>query len=170
LGIGAILTGSHDAELSAEWLSRQGFAPQDLWLLCWERLVTSAVVTAGGATFLRVHLVSLLVVSLLIAWPLQVIGTALGSALVVASDVGPSAGCFGALGLLCARLPRPWLGVSEAGVFLGLVIALLRLPKVGAEAGVAFGAGLAPAIDTPLGSISSGLGQRPQATQHGMEG
>ncbi len=132
--------------------------------------MTSAVVTAGGATFWRVHLVSLLVVSLLIAWPLQVIGTALGSALVVASDVGPSAGCFGALGLLCARLPRPWLGVSEAGSsLLGLVVAVLRLPEVGTEAGVVFGAGLAPAIGLPLGSISSGLGQRPRATQHRME-
>ena len=152
LVIGALLTNTHTDALSTYWLNRLGFAPHDVWYWRWERLLTSALVTSGnwvfwqalgmvalavGAaewlagtrrtiiTFWGVHLVTLLVESLLIAWPLHQSGSATGTALVMARDVGPSAGYFACLGLACARFPRKlWGKIAGSIIFIGLLVTL----------------------------------------------
>ena len=51
LGLTAIWTHTHAASISAKWLDRLGFAPFDLLALNLGRLITSALVTAGGWVF-----------------------------------------------------------------------------------------------------------------------
>jgi hypothetical protein len=138
LGLGAILKGSHNAETPCRVAEPARLCPAGSVVATW-----GAVGDLGAGDRRRRGLLG--------AAPMiaLVVGAALGIA--AASDVGPSAGYFGALGLVSARLLRPWLWVSQAGIFLGTVVALLRLPKVGQR--------LAPAIAFPLGWISSGLGQ-----------
>lgn len=43
--MGALVTNTHFQELSQHWLNRVGFAPNDLWYLRLERIITSALVT-----------------------------------------------------------------------------------------------------------------------------
>ncbi|MDD5216591.1 MAG: hypothetical protein PHN49_12325 [Candidatus Omnitrophica bacterium] len=122
----AFLTETHIGRLSAGWLEHLGFAPQDLWRGHWERLLTSALVTESARAFWQAflmivlavgtleyaigarltafmfwgfHLLTLLFVSLMVALPLHLFGFSTGTVLIVARDVGPSAGYFGCLGL-----------------------------------------------------------------------
>jgi hypothetical protein len=180
----AVLTNSHAGELPREWFNRLAFAPRDLLLLEWARLITSALVTGGGIafwaglgfvafttgaaewlsgtrraalTFWGVHLAALLVESLLIALPLHVLGFELGTALYLARDVGPSAGAFGCLGLACARLPRPWPWVS-GGLILAALVTVFLLDVITGQGAVAVSADLAHLLAFPLGWLSSLIG------------
>ena len=180
---GALATNTHTDDLSPHWLNRLGFAPADIWFLRLERLFTSALITSGGwvfwqavgmvalavgaaewlagtkrtvATFWGVHLVTLLIESLLIAWPLHQWGTSLGATLVVARDVGPSAGYFGCLGLTGACFPKKrWGQVAGLFVFSSLVWTILQPPCAGQNDAVKLFADLAHLIAFPLGWLSS---------------
>ena len=180
---GALATNTHTNDLSPHWLNRLGFAPADVWLLRWERLFTSALITGGGrvfwqalamvalsvgvaewvagtrraiATFWGVHLLTLLIEALLIAWPLHQLGPPFGTALVVARDVGPSAGYFGCLGLACARFPRKqWGQAAGLLIFLSLVWTIFQPARIGQDGTVKFFADLAHIIAFPLGWLSS---------------
>jgi hypothetical protein len=186
LGLVALLTNSHVGDLPREWFNRLAFAPRDLWLIHWERLITSAPVTGGGGafwqalglvaltvgaaewlagtrraalTFWGVHLATLLVQSLLIVVPLHTLGSSLGTALYLARDVGPSAGSFGCLGLACARLPRPWRWASGGLVLAGLATVFLLAVFTGQDA-VVVSFDMAHLLAFPLGWLSSTLGRR----------
>jgi hypothetical protein len=177
----AWLTDSHTGQLSAAWLNRLGFAPRDLLVLNWERLVTSALVTSGGRvfgealvmialatgasewitgslraglTFWGVHLATLLILSLILAYPLHWAGYSVGSALIVARDVGPSAGYFGSLGLVSSQLSRRWRWVFFGLVWVGLIGVLVSSPLGGSGDIVTLSANLAHAIAFPLGMTS----------------
>ncbi len=182
LGLGSWLTNTHSGDLPPHWLNRLGFAAIDLWLGRWERLLTSALVTSGGwvfwqavgmialavgaaewlagtrrtiFTFLGVHLVTLLIESLLIAWPLHWFRGTQGAAFLVARDVGPSAGYFGCLGLTCARFSQKrWGQLVSLLIWGGLVWTLFQLPRAGQDSTVKFLADLAHLIAFPLGWLS----------------
>lgn len=183
LGSGALLTNTHTDNLAPHWLNRLGFAPADVWFLRWERLFTSALVTSGGwvfwqalgmvalavgaaewlagtkraiATFWGVHLATLLLESLLVALPLHQLGVAGGTALLVARDVGPSAGYFGCLGLACARFPRQrWSQVAGVLIIFSLIWTLFQPPRPGQDNIVKLFADLAHLIAFPLGWLSN---------------
>jgi hypothetical protein len=183
LGAGALLTNTHTDNLTPYWLNRLGFAPVDVWVLRWQRLFTSALVTSGGwifwqaagmialavgaaewlagtkraiATFWGVHLATLLLESLLIALPLHHLGFTGGTALLVARDVGPSAGYFGCLGLACVRFPRKrWGQLAGVLIFLSLIWTLFQPPRAGQDDTVKLFADLAHLIAFPLGWLSS---------------
>ena len=183
LGTTAVFTNTHMVSLTNEWLELLGYAPNDLWLFNWERLVTSALVTFGksvfwqamgmivlavgaaerltgtkrtAVTFWGAHLTTLLTGSLLVALPLHLTGNAAGTALVFARDVGPSAGYYGCLGLVSRRLPRPWQWLSGMAVLVGLIVTLFQAPKVGQDTAVKLAADMAHLIAFPLGWLSGG--------------
>jgi hypothetical protein len=181
LGLTAILTNTQIATISAEWLDRLGFAPVDLLALDLVRLFTSALVTSGGRvfwealgmitfavglsewltsplratlTFWGVHLSTLILESLFIALPLHWAGITFGSLVALSRDVGPSAGYFGALGLVSARLKHPWNLISGGLIFIGLQLALLSVSGSN-NLGMEISADLAHLIAFPLGWYSS---------------
>ena len=180
LGLTAIWTGTHTAAISANWLDRLGFAPIDLLALELGRLFTSALVTSGGLvfwealamvafavglsewltgtrraalTFWGVHLSTLIFESLVVALPMHWIGMSLGSLVALSRDVGPSAGYFGALGLVSAHLRYPWNLISGGVIFIGLQIVLLHVSG-GNNLGMEVSADLAHLIAFPLGWYS----------------
>jgi hypothetical protein len=180
LGLTAIWTGTHTAAISANWLDRLGFAPIDLLALDLGRLFTSALVTSGGLvfwealamvafavglsewltgtrraalTFWGVHLSTLIFESLVVALPMHWIGMSLGSLVALSRDVGPSAGYFGALGLVSAHLRYPWNLISGGVIFIGLQIVLLHVSG-GNNLGMEVSADLAHLIAFPLGWYS----------------
>lgn len=183
LMVGALVTNTHTDDLSPHWLNRLGFAPADVLILRWERLFTSTLVTSGGwtfwqavgmvalavgaaewlagakrtvATFWGVHLVTLLIESLSIAWPLHQLGSPFGTALVVVRDVGPSAGYFGCLGLACARFPKKrWGELAGLLIFAGLFWSLWQSFRSEQADMVRLFANLAHLIAFPLGWLSS---------------
>lgn len=183
LGITAVFTNTHLSTLTKDWLARLGYSPSDLWLLNWERLFTSALVTFGksvfwqaagmialavgtaewlagtkrtAVTFWGVHITTLLSESLLVALPLHLSGNTTGTALILARDVGPSAGYFGCLGLASRRLPRPWQWLSGTAVLAGLIWTLFQSPKAGQGTAVKLAADLAHLIAFPLGWLTGG--------------
>lgn len=148
--IGA-LTGTHWADLHPDLLHGLGFAPRHLPDFEWHRLITSALLTHGGIAFYvalgmlalcvgwaermyglwrtalvfwGVHLVTLVIVSLVIAFPLHFLDFAHGSFLVHTRDVGPSAGYYGCLGLACTTLPKRFRMAVIAAVTLVLIARL----------------------------------------------
>jgi hypothetical protein len=186
LGLTAIWTGTHTAAISANWLDRLGFAPLDLLALDLGRLFTSALVTSGGRvfwealamvafavglsewltgtrrvalTFWGVHLSTLVFESLVFALPMHWIGMTLGSLVALSRDVGPSAGYFGALGLVSAHLRYPWNLISGGVIFIGLQIVLLHVSG-GNDLGMEVSADLAHLIAFPLGWYSIRLVNR----------
>ena len=183
LELTALWTGTHAAAISAEWLDRLGFAPLDLLALNLGRLFTSALVTSGGRvfwealgmvafavglsewltgssraalTFWGVHLSTLVLESLVIALPLHWIGMTLGSLVALSRDVGPSAGYFGALGLVSANLKYPWNLISGGVIFIALETALLHVSGNN-SLGLEVSADIAHIIAFPLGWYSSKL-------------
>jgi signal transduction histidine kinase len=182
LVIAALVTNTHMEQISQRWLDRFGFAPSDLWFWRLERLFTSALVTSGGrvfwqalffvafavgaaewlagpkraaATFWGVHLLTLVLLSLIIALMIDQLHNLGLEASEVARDVGPSAGYFACLGLVSARLKRPWNWVSGGILLVVFLVALLLPAGAGENAQVKFSADLAHLMAFPLGWISS---------------
>jgi hypothetical protein len=184
LTIGAMLTNTYFEQITRHWLNRTGFAPNDLWYWHLERMVTSTVVTTGGrafwealimvatavgmaewmvgwkrsaATFWIVHLLTLILLSLIMSLAghqLRMIGF---EADLAARDVGPSAGYFACLGLVSARLKRPWHWAS-AGLLLALLGAAMLIPTAASDsAKLKFSADLAHLLAFPLGWCSAWL-------------
>jgi hypothetical protein len=186
LGMTAIWTHTQAEAISAKWLDRLGFAPLDLLALNLGRLITSALVTGGGRifwealgmiafavglsewltgsrraalTFWGVHFSTLVIESLVIALPLHWAGITLGSLVALTRDVGPSAGYFGALGLVSAHLKYPWNLISGGIIFIGLELALLHLSGNN-NPGLEFSADIAHIIAFPLGWYSAKVANR----------
>lgn len=183
LGLTAVWTHTQFATISAEWLDRLGYAPLDWLALNLGRLITSALVTAGGRvfwealgmvalavglsewltgsrftalTFWGVHVSTLLIESLAVALPIHWFGTTFGSLVALSRDVGPSAGYFGALGLVSAHLKYPWNLVSGGMIFIALEFALLHVSGNNTP-GLEVSADIAHVIAFPLGWYSSKL-------------
>ncbi|NJC95748.1 MAG: hypothetical protein C3F07_08660 [Anaerolineales bacterium] len=72
----------------------------------------------------------------------------------VARDVGPSAGYFACLGLVSAKLKRPWNLISGGVLLLIFLTVLLLPPQAGEDARIKFSADLAHLMAFPLGWIS----------------
>jgi hypothetical protein len=182
LGVAALLTDSHTGKLPSLWLHRLGFAPLDLRHQRWDHLFTSALVTGGGRffagtmgmvvltsglaewiagtrrtvfTFWGVHVTTLLAQSLLVAFPLHWLNLSLGNTLYRVQDVGPSAGYFGALGLISGRLPGPWRWLSAMGVWGALLVALWIPARTDEDAGRKLTSDLTHVIAFPLGWAST---------------
>ena len=174
LGLTAIWTHTHAAAISEQWLDRLGFAPLDLLALDLGRLITSALVTGGGYVFWEALGMVAFAVGLsewltdsrsaaltfwgvhLSALPMHWLGMTLGSVVALSRDIGPSAGYFGALGLVSAHLKYPWNLISGGVIFIALEIALLHISGSN-SLGMEVSADIAHIIAFPLGWYSSKL-------------
>jgi hypothetical protein len=177
----SILTGTNLDQISAHWVNSLGFAPHDLLLLRWERLITSALITSGGVvfweamgmialavglselrfgwrptavTFWGVHLITLFGTSLLIIIFRRVNSDPLTMALASGRDVGPSAGYFACLGFVIASLKYPWNKLFGGLVWVILLVEILLPPAPGHDAALVLTADLAHAVAFPLGYLS----------------
>ena len=177
---GAIVTHTFTGDLSAAWLNRVGFAPDDLWALRWGRIVSSALVTGGPAalwqallfsglavggaewlagpwmaavTFWGVHVLTLVLQSAVVALPLQRLGLPGSADLATIRDVGPSAGYFGCLGFVCARQRPLWRWISGAIVLLALCVVLVLPPAAGQTRALKLSVDMAHLIAFPLGFV-----------------
>jgi cobalamin biosynthesis protein CobD/CbiB len=81
----------------------------------------------------------------------------------MARDVGPSAGYFACLGLVSARLKRPWNWISGSILLLAFAIAIFMPPTTGESAKLKFSADLAHLLAFPLGWFSARLGREQQS-------
>ena len=180
----SLVTGSYAAGgLSSAWLAHVGFAPTDLLTPDFWRIFTSAVVTSGLSwllsamisvavivgtgeamvgsrctawTFWGVHVVALLIGSLFIALPLYHFGHPLGASLAFTGDIGPSAGYFGVLGLIIARLKKTWGRIAGVAILAWLIIMIwLSLAQEGS--GDVISAALAHLIAFVLGWLAFSL-------------
>ncbi len=180
LALVAVLTNSHIRRLEPEWLTQLGFAARDFWEVRWSRLITSALVTLGGsvfwqaigmvtlavgaaeyltgskrtlATFWGVHLTTLLAEGAIVGPVLHWLVFDGDSLLLLARDVGPSAGYFGSLGLAVAALPisRRWRGLLAVAVFVSLILALFQSPSPNENANLRLLANVAHILAFPLG-------------------
>jgi hypothetical protein len=178
LTVRAIRTDATTGDASARVLHRVGFAPRDLALFSWRRILQSAMFTHGGlefwaavamiavavgaaellvgtarafVTFWGVHIATLLAESLLIALPLTLAGAEFGTRLSDVRDVGPSAGYVGALGMVCAWLPRR-LRTLAIVLVMAALLAVMLVPTGSPRAeAVKISAGLAHLIAFPMG-------------------
>ena len=194
LVIGALVTNTTFQEISRRWLNRTGFAPNDLWYWRIGRMFTSVLVTSGGkvfweallfvafavglaewmtgwkrttATFWGVHLLTLILLSLIISVAIHQLRSIGLEATEAARDVGPSAGYFACLGLVSARLKRPWHWVSGGILFAMFVIALFTPASVGESAKLKFSADLAHMLAFPLGWLLAGVGRKQDSRHSG---
>jgi membrane associated rhomboid family serine protease len=178
-GIG-FATATHLERLEPGLMKRFGFAAIHLPKGDLVRIFTSAFLTVGGWSFYRsltmlalslglaeyrsgtwrtmvafwgVHLATLGLVSLLLAFPLYQFDVVWRKLLAAEHDVGPSAGYYGCLGYVCQKWPgkqRAWLYAIVGGM---LIVRLAwsalspRVPhaQIGADIGhlVAFPLGIA---------------------------
>lgn len=179
----ALFTNSFSQRLSPAWLLRLGYSVQDLWEWRWGRLLTTALTTHGGSVFWQAmgmvalavgaaewlagsrrafftfwgsHVATLLLTSLLVMPALHWLVYDGESMLLVAHDVGPSAGYFGCLGLAVVWLPLAarWRGVTAVLIWTGLVITLLQPPAPGALHTLKLIADLAHLVAFPLGLLA----------------
>ncbi len=176
-GIG-IATATHLERLEPGLLKRFGFAPFHLPKGELLRLLTSAFLTVGGSSFYRsltmlalclglaeyrsgtwrtmvvfwgVHLMTLALVSLLLAFPLHDLDAVWRKLLAAEHDVGPSAGYYGCLGFVCQKWPgrqRTWLYAIIGGVLIARLVWGALSPRV---PHVQLGADIAHLLAFPLG-------------------
>jgi hypothetical protein len=189
-------TNSYFQELTRAWINRLGFAPRDMWLLRWWRLILSAFVTGGGLTFwlalamvaftsgiaewwsgsLRAtfvfwgaHLVTLVSEALILTLPLHQLGFTQARGVFFSRDVGPSAGYMGCLGFIVYFVPKPWRWVA-AGIILAYLVVSLAIPSNGGIApALELTDGLAHLIAFPLGWLAAYLVGRNAPHEHGSE-
>lgn len=180
-GIG-LATATHLGDLELGLRTRFGFAPLHLPRGEVFRLFTSAFLTLGGAVFYRsltmlalclafaemrvgtwrtilafwgVHVVTLAIVSLILALPVGIFDAMRTKLLLAEHDVGPSAGYYGCLGLACQRWPtkyRVWLyAIIGLALVARLIWGILAVGSLSSPLGadiahlVAFGLGIAVA-------------------------
>lgn len=182
LSVAAWLTDTGFGTVTARTIDLIGFAPRDLWELEAWRALTSAFVTDGAGHFILAlgivavvvgiaewrtgtstavlafwgaHLATIVIESLLVALPLHLSGSLLGTALVAARDIGPSAGYFGCLGLALASLDvsRLLRLAGFAGTLAVLAAIVLTHLSGSAEETRELSAAIAHLIAFPLGVI-----------------
>ena len=119
------------------------------WMTGWKRT---------AATFWGVHLLALVIVSIIISLSLHQLKSIGFEASELARDVGPSAGYFACLGLVSARMKRPWDWVSGSIILAVFAVALFLPPEAGESVHVKFSADLAHLLAYPLGWLSSKIG------------
>jgi hypothetical protein len=186
LGIAGLVTNTYFEQITHHWLNHTGFSSSDLWTWQVGRLFTSALVTIGGKvfweallmvavfvgeaewmtgtrrtafTFWGVHLLALVLLSLIITISQHQLREFGLEAIEVARDVGPSAGYFACLGLICSGLKRPWHWIS-AGLFFVMFAIVLFIPAFpGESAELKFSADLAHLLAFPLGWLSLWVGK-----------
>jgi len=184
--LGGLLTNTFFAPLTAHWIRLIGFSPNDLWYWQLERLIASALVTSGEATFWQalffvalfvglaewncgwkrtaavfwgVHLITLLLLSAIVLVSAAKNPDSGLTSLALARDVGPSAGYFACLGLVSARLKTPWRWLSGAALLAVFVVALILPPEAGESVTLELSADLAHLMAFPLGWLSGLLCQ-----------
>ncbi len=180
----AIFTNTYVEQITRHWINRIGFSPRDFWYMRFERMFTSALVTAGGKvfwqavlwvtlfvglaewitgtrratiTFWGVHLLTLILLSLVVSLTLHQLRDFGLAASEFERDVGPSAGYFACLGLISAQLKRPWNWVSGILLFIMFAVAIFLPPDDGERAAMKFSADFAHLLAFPLGWLSSFL-------------
>lgn len=116
------------------------------WMTGWKR---------SAATFWGIHIFSLIVLSFIISVGLHQLRRIGLQASELARDVGPSAGYFGCLGLVSARLKHPWHWFTGLMILLLLVINMFLPPGSGENISVKFSADLAHLLAFPFGWLSS---------------
>jgi hypothetical protein len=182
ISVVGLLTNTYVESITQHWLNRVGFAPNDLWYWRLDRVFASALVTSGkmvfwealffiaisvglaewmtgwkrtAATFWGVHLLALVLLSVIFSWAAHQMPDIGLEAVILARDVGPSAGYFACLGLVSARLKRPWNWASGGILLIVFVIAPLLPPGAGESAEVKLSADLAHLLAFLLGWLSS---------------
>jgi hypothetical protein len=177
-------TNSYFQELTRAWLSRLGFAPRDLWLLRWWRLVLSALVTSGGITFWSglvmvaltssvaewmtgtwrallafwgVHLATLVLEALIFTLPLHQLGFTQAHGLFFSRDVGPSAGYMGSLGYITIFLPRSWRWAGFGAAMIFLIGSFFLPGRAGVSPAIELSDNMAHIIAFPLGLLTASL-------------
>lgn len=182
LAFAGLLTNTYFEQISKHWLNHIGFAPNDLWYGRLERIFTSAVVTSGGevfwqavilvaifvgtaewtsgwkraaASFWGVHFLTLVLLSLYISVSVHALNNIELEAQELARDIGPSAGYFSCLGLVSARLRRPWNWISGVILLVGFAGVLFLPPGLGVDPLMKYSADLAHLLAFPLGWFSS---------------
>jgi hypothetical protein len=177
-------TNSYFQELTRAWMSRLGFAPRDLWLLRWWRLIFSALVTSGGITFWLalmmvaftsgvaevmsgtwravlafwgVHLVTLVLEALIFTLPLHQLGFIQARGTFFSRDVGPSAGYMGSLGYIATFLPKPWRWVGFGAIIVYLIVAFFLPGRTGVSPALSLSDNLAHLLAFPLGWLTGSL-------------
>lgn len=188
LGLG-IMANAHLGELDT-WIHRRvGYSTRLLFEGEAHRILVSLLFTAGGVAFYQslamlawivgwtewhygtrltawvffgVHVTTIIIMSLLIAWPLASIGAAHGQVLFSERDVGPSAGYYGCLGFSVAMITqRSWRQRLMSAVGLILVLRLgWSSWQLEQTSGGAFSADLAHTIAFPLGALLSNAWKR----------
>jgi hypothetical protein len=198
LSIRAVRTDAATGDVRARVLQRVGFAPRDLLLFSWRRMIQSALFTHGGlefwaavamiaiavgaaellvgsvrafAMFWGVHIATLLAESLLIALPLALAGAAFGTRLSDVRDVGPSAGYVGALGVVCAWFPRRMRSTVVVVVAASLLTVMLVPTGSPRSDAVQVSAGIAHLIAFPMGlALGMFWWSRRRVTESGPSG
>jgi hypothetical protein len=182
LVVAAVFTNTYFEQITRHWINRIGFAPRDFWYMRFERMFTSALVTAGGKvfwqalilvgifvglaewftgskragiTFWGIHVLTLVLLSLIISLALHQLRDFGLAASRIERDVGPSAGYFACLGLVSAQLKRPWNWVSGIVLFSMFAVALFLPAGAGENAEIKFSADFAHLLAFPLGWFSS---------------
>lgn len=193
----AWLSGAHLQPLEPSWLARLGFASSDLLSLEFERIAISAVATHGGAVFWRAllavalfvgaaewrfgtrrtallfsasHVLTLLVLAPLVALGLAAWQPMLARLLHTTRDVGPSAGYFGCLALLCFGLParsKRWAGIAIETLLCATLAGSWARTQVDP---VDLSAALAHAVAFPIGwalaTVAASRSAAPEPTRH----
>jgi hypothetical protein len=186
--LAALATNPSFGTISEVWIQRLGYAPRDLFHLRLDRLVISvllitnarsyaqAFLTIGlvggacewlvgtrllAAVFWGTTLIATIAESVLIAAPLDALGSSFGEKLYVTRDIGASASYFGCTGLACALLPKPWRWIA-AGLVLAFLLSTFVLPTpVSANTPVRWMDGIAHLVAFPLGYGSRRWGRKP---------
>ncbi len=177
-----LLTQSHLGPLTDHNYREYGFAPIHLSHFKLVRLLSSALLTAGGAAFFGaivmvlvcvggaetiygwrrtaaifwgVHFATLIGASLMLILPLHQLKLYLGVLLANAHDVGPSAGYYGCLGALCRALPGSARIVIATLIVASLVARLTWSLTTVPNHGRTISADLAHMIALPLGWLAA---------------
>jgi hypothetical protein len=177
-------TNSYFQELTRAWMSRLGFAPRDLWVLRWWRLILSALVTSGAITFWSalvmvgftsgvaewmsgtwrallvfwgVHLATLVLEALIFTLPLHQLGFTQARGLFFSRDVGPSAGYMGSLGYITFFFPRPWRWFGFGIIMIYLIGSFFLPGRAGVSPAIELSDNMAHIIAFPLGWLTANL-------------
>ncbi len=181
LAVAAWVTETVTGKMTADVINRLGFAPRDLFNLDLWRMITSLLVTDGSRTFWLallmvfitvgsaewlagtlhtiltfwgVHLLTLAIQSLLIVWPMHLFGFNITTALLLARDVGPSAGYFACFGLALYYIMKPWNWIISLIIFASLAVSFTQSLTSRPISILELSADMAHLIAFPLGWLS----------------